>query len=237
MTVICCTLGASSQTITGYEYWFDTDYANKVFVSVSGGVVSEVNASIAASTLSQGYHTFWYHTKSSDGKWSVPVSSTFVNGNNSIVGLEYWYDNDYSTKVYTALTPSQGGEYDMGLPVSGLTIGNHTVSICFVDQFQVRSVPVSEMFYFDGSVGLETMTQPELYLFPNPATNELTLSGAGEFSWFEVYDSAGKMISSNLITSTNQKLDISHYSNGLYTVVLFNQSKPKTTKLRFTKGS
>ncbi len=123
-------IASYAQTITNYEYWFDTNYADRVNVTVSGAAILNINNSVNAESLGQGYHTFWFHTKSSDGKWSVPVGSSFIKGNNEIVAIEYWFDNDYSTKENLDLTPSQSIDYAIQLPVAGLSIGDHLISMC-----------------------------------------------------------------------------------------------------------
>lgn len=235
VTALCAGLTGSTQTITGYEYWFDMDYADRTYVSLSGGTVTQVDASASTPELSQGYHLFWFHTQSSDGKWSVPVCSPFVKGNNAITGLEYWYDNDYDTRVYMDLTPGQGGNYSLDLPVSGLTIGDHLISICFVDLGQVRSVPVTSTFFYDGSVsGIEVVSgQPALKLYPNPSRGEVQLSGAAGFTYMVVYDVAGNTVMHQSVSGPDQKLDVSRFAPGLYSLLLIHPSGNK--KLTFVK--
>ncbi len=236
IVALAASIGSFAQTMTAYEYWFDMDYANRTNVSISGGTTVNINASINTGTLSQGNHIFWFHTQSSDGRWSVPVSSPFVKGNNEIVGVEYWYDNDYSTKEYMSLTPSQGEAYSLGLPVSGIAIGNHQISISFVDNEQIRSVPISTSFYYDGTVlGISELKKLDgLQLFPNPANEEIQLSGITDYTHLVIYDIQGKVVLNKSISSNTEKVAIENLSPGLYTILLLSETQ--NTSLSFIKN-
>lgn len=222
-------LVGKSQTITAYEYWFDYDYDNRVYVSIAGGTVDHIDTDISTTSISTGYHMFWFHTKSSDGKWSVPVSSSFVKGNNAIIGIEWWYDDDYTTRVYMDLTPSQGGAYPLALPVSGLSIGNHNITMCFVDNEQVRSAPVSSTFYYDGISGLEnTAFNDGLKLFPNPVQSQLQITGITQSSQLVIYDQVGKTVLNRALNNPTESLNIEQLQPGTYTALVLSQTKCST---------
>ncbi len=233
---LVASFGSFAQTMSAYEYWFDMDYANRTNVSISGGTTVNINASLNTESLSQGSHTLWFHTQSSDGRWSVPVSSPFVKGNNAIIGVEYWYDNNYSTKEYMDLTPSQGEDYSLGLPVSGITIGNHQISISFVDNEQIRSVPISTSFYYDGSVlGISDLkNMAGLHLFPNPANEEIQLSGLADYNNLVIYDIKGTVVLNQSTSGDTEKLKIESLSPGLYTILLLSETQHTT--LSFIKN-
>ena len=65
-----------------YEYWFDTDYANKVTQNITPNDSITLISSLSLSNLSNGLHTFHIRFSDNIGKWS----ST---------------DNEYVTKVLT----------------------------------------------------------------------------------------------------------------------------------------
>lgn len=225
-------VGLKAQTITAYEYWFNSDYANRTLVDLNGSTIATVSDAISTSDLAQGHHTFWFHTQSSDGKWSIPVSSPFVKGNNPIVGLEYWFDNDYSNKIYYELTPSAGGNYPLGLPVSNLSIEDHIISICFVDQENIRSIPVSGSFYYDGSVGLT----PDLFgdvptVFPNPGQDHIRINGIHQYNRILIFNSFGQLMMNTSNNQLSQEIAIEHLSSGMYTIHLLNEEKSITLPL------
>lgn len=224
-----------SQSINAYEYWFDMDYVNRVYVSVTSAESVTVANSINTSDLPLGHHTLWFHVLSTDGKWSVPISSPFVKGNRDIIAIEYWYDNDYSTKVIYDLSPTQLVSNQFNIPIGGIAIGNHTISFCFVDEDQLRSVPVSGTFYYDGSVG-EILLQSEnkaVSLFPNPAKNQISLLGIEEYTHIMIFDQNGKNVFNERIANSTENLNIESYSSGLYSVVLLHPEK--CTTMTFVK--
>lgn len=216
----------NAQTITGYEYWFDADYANRSYVSLSSNATVTINESISTSNLPMGHHTFWFHTKSSDGKWSIPVSSPFVKGNNPIVGLEYWYDNDYTTKSFFDLEPSAGGNFPVGLPISNLSIGDHLISICMVDEENIRSIPISSTFYFDGSVGVQPIIHlEELALYPNPTVDRLQINGLENYDRIMIINAAGQIVMNEATNQSNEALSVVHLAPGLYSIRLLNDAE------------
>ncbi len=226
---------AQGQNITGYEYWFDDNFASRVSANVTAGAVCNINTDIDILSLSPGHHMFYYRVKSSDGKWSVPVSAPFANGHNNIVGYEYWFDDDYSTMQYVELTPGWGGNYDSKINVSGLTIANHTVSICFIDNHKAKSVPISSTFYYDGSVtGIDEIANTSgVIVYPNPAQDRISLEGVQHYDQLNVIDIAGKTVISGKTSSNKEILNISQLTPGVYTIVLTN--KQHTAKLKFVK--
>ena len=84
---------AFTQTLTGYEYWFDEDFKDKISGSLSG-TTDEINTFVDASKLDVGIHKINVRIKQSDGSYSAITSSLFlkiVNGEKHT--LEYWFDN------------------------------------------------------------------------------------------------------------------------------------------------
>ena len=89
---------AFTQTLTGYEYWFDEDFKDKISGSLSG-TIDEINTFVDASKLDVGIHKINVRIKQSDGSYSAITSSLFlkiVNGDNNI--LEYWLDDKIDQK-------------------------------------------------------------------------------------------------------------------------------------------
>ena len=73
-----------SYQVCKYEYWFDTDYANKVTLNVAPNDSITLISSLSLNTLSNSLHTFHIRFSDNAGKWS----ST---------------DNEYVTKVVTGI--------------------------------------------------------------------------------------------------------------------------------------
>ncbi|HTN46648.1 MAG TPA: T9SS type A sorting domain-containing protein [Flavipsychrobacter sp.] len=231
MLIAMACLGSFAQTISAYEYWFDDDFAGRTSVNVSGTAAFNINANINITSLSQGYHMLYLRTRSSDGKWSVPTANSFVNGYNPIVGVEYWYDNNYTTKNYVALPASYGGAYSQQLLVSGLSIGNHDISICYVDSIGTRSVPFTTSFYYDGSTGVNDIASASgITLFPNPAKTELRLVNIKSYETLTITDLSGKIILQKSIDANDEVLNIQPLLPGVYNITAGNKKGSITHK-------
>jgi Secretion system C-terminal sorting domain len=93
------------------------------------------------------------------------------------------------------------------LPVFSVTTsdinGNETITeIKFKDKF--RTFASTEEITFDGSI------------YPNPASNELTINMLNESSLIEVFDVSGRLVLRMVPTSLNMKLDVSNWDKGIY---------------------
>jgi hypothetical protein len=67
----------------------------------------------------------------------------------------------------------------------------------------------------------------EVILFPNPASNELTVLHPGQFDRIEIFDLPGQMV----LSKTKTIIDVSMLSAGIYFVKLYNGSKSVAGKL------
>ncbi len=56
----------------------------------------------------------------------------------------------------------------------------------------------------------------DIKIFPNPVTDRLLISGVNEFSYFLVFDEAGRFMTSSPLKKTNSEINTSEYENGLY---------------------
>jgi len=236
--VLLCTLllgtKVFSQNITAYEYWFDYNFGGRILVNEPSGSIANFTANINTEQLTTGYHTFNFRTKSSDGKWSVPVTRSFVNGKNFISGIEYWYDGDYSTKAFQAQNENFGGNYVQPLPINNLSVGTHTISICFVDNDGIRSVPITASFFAnENSTSVNDLANnSKVKVFPNPATNEVFITEIMGFTQLTLTDMSGRILLERKVGINNMELlDIHAFPAGTYLLILNNNEKIVQQKL------
>lgn len=133
-----------TQTITAYQYYFDTDPG--VAIAGNGAVVAVTSTSnfnqtlaIATPALSAGFHQLYVRTLDEFGKWSTPERSLFyvqqAATNNQIIAGEYYIDTDpgvgngipipVPTPTDTVTTP-----LNIPIPVSLLNC-NHNLFVRF----------------------------------------------------------------------------------------------------------
>lgn len=139
-------IGQSQESFSRYEYWIDTNTADKVSSTNSGGLYT---FDVDASALTQGLHTVSFRATDQYGSWSAPVTSFFmVPTRTNTVGkasmYEYWLDNDLAGKVTTNLT---GSIVNLDIDASKLTSGMHTFSFRCINTDGRWSAPQTSYFF------------------------------------------------------------------------------------------
>ncbi|MFZ4707456.1 MAG: choice-of-anchor D domain-containing protein [Bacteroidales bacterium] len=147
------TATTGSPLITAYEYWFDDDYVSKFLVPVTPGQMITIDSGFNVDSLASGLHIYRVRYKDDAGQWSSVVSEFFqkmpgvFNGTRKITAYEYWFDNDYGTKVTTLLTPNQTIIVNSGFDVGTLSAGLHNYQVRYQDDAGQWSSVVSEFFH------------------------------------------------------------------------------------------
>ncbi len=131
----------AGNVVTGSEYWFDDDYAGKVYSAANYQSSFNFSSRIDCSSLKTGLHFFHIRFRDSEGKWSgvrssyfvVPDASPWGNESNVVTGSEYWFDDDYAGKVYSAANNQQSFNFNSLVDCSSLKTGLHFFHIRFRD--------------------------------------------------------------------------------------------------------
>lgn len=134
LMVICIAL--SGQTLSGMEYFFDTDpgAGNGTSLSISNGDTVDVSFNIPTNTLSPGFHILYIRAVDVNGTWSlyhrgtVWISEpTLQSSSTGITELEYFIDTDPGAGNGTSISLLEVDTLELiqSLEVSGLTPGPH----------------------------------------------------------------------------------------------------------------
>jgi Putative metal-binding motif len=137
-----------SQSIDQYQYWYDNDFANTIVINnaTSGDLV--LNSALNTTSVSAGLHTINFRAKGNDGKWSTTLIEQFYNtGNWKIDSYEYWFDNDYSSKITTAVSSSQTYILTSNFDTSAVGFGTHTLNFRSRDTAGRWSTVLKEFFF------------------------------------------------------------------------------------------
>ncbi len=122
MAAIVLTVASmTSQTVTGYQYWFDNDTLSKQSEEVTS---DKLTLEPDLSGMPYGIHFFNLRLHDSDGVWGAPYRKSFltVDSRSGVVAYEYWFDNDYDKKVAEKIT-TEGAVFNVDL--SGQPHGLH----------------------------------------------------------------------------------------------------------------
>jgi hypothetical protein len=82
------------------------------------------------------------------------------------------------------------------------------------------------------SSSIDEKKDPIFAVYPNPANELLTIECESKMNnKFSIFDAVGRVVYSDLFSSSNNTLDISGFSKGTYTLTIENFGKP----IRFIK--
>lgn len=146
-----------AQSIVEYQYWYDDDYVNKTVVSHSTTNLN-LNSTLNTTGLSAGLHKVNFRAKDNDGKWSTTITEQFYNsGNWNIDTYEYWFDDNYASKITTSVTSGQTYVLTSSLNTSAVVYGFHKLNFRAKDNTGKWSPTISE-FFFKSTDGSEMNT-------------------------------------------------------------------------------
>jgi hypothetical protein len=171
--------------IMAYEYWFDNDYASKVYTGIEPQLVSMLNATIPTTGLNHGLHQFHIRHKDEKGQWSAVITEVFHKlpvlpaGSRKMAEYEYWFDNDYASKVNTPTAPAQTFILDDAINTASLSAGLHSYHTRFKDDAGQWSSVVTEVFHkLPVTAAGERKIASYEYWFDNDYASKVTTSVA-----------------------------------------------------------
>ena len=171
--------------LVGYEYWIDQDIANKTAVSVTPVSVLDVNFEVNAAAISDGMHTLHTWFVDTNGKYSTPTASFFyklpvsVSPNQSIVGYEYWFDQDIVNKTTVSVAPTEELVVNFDVNAATLTYGMHTLHTRFIDSNGTYSSAAASFVYkLPSSASPDALIVGYEYWFDQDIANKTTVTVA-----------------------------------------------------------
>lgn len=136
--------------ITGYEYWFNNDFANKTTTNVVSAQQLLINQTIPTTGLMQGINTINFRSFDNSGKYSSIISHFFyktpeqIVTQNSITEYRYWFNNDFANAVNLSLTPNQQINLMDNLDLTQVSKGIYEINFQFKDTLGRWSVVLTD---------------------------------------------------------------------------------------------
>jgi hypothetical protein len=87
----------------------------------------------------------------------------------------------------------------------------------------------------EGSIGISEANQEDARLFPNPATDHLTVVAGTMYDKVEIYSALGQMVYSGKLPEEQSTLDVQFLQKGYYVVKLMNSNSGLQNTLSFVK--
>ena len=135
-----------------YEYWFDNNYFAKTKITTSPTLMLNINTMANASNLSFGKHSIHIRSHEVGGRWSAVATQEFIK-RALIDRYEYWFDENYATKVSQTLSTPLS-ELDLNSLFAALTGSGHYHSFHFRTHKQngLWSTTVNQAFTKQGQI-------------------------------------------------------------------------------------
>ncbi len=196
--------GASDGTI-GTELWVSdgTEAGTQLLKDVSPGTQGGVGNYFGASDAINGY--------------------IYFSVNDGTAGAELWATDGTSSGTFLV------SDIWPGLQGSGPTmfhVFNGNLYFSLYDQENDRS------FWTCGNFsGIEDALHTSPQVYPNPATNSVTFRTQNGKGHYQLHDITGKSLLQGPVTATEQTIDISALSRGVYTITIKNGDESLYSKI------
>jgi hypothetical protein len=160
----CVRLTVDAQNIVQYEYWYDSNYSSNTVVNTTPESILDLNTSLMGTAgLAPGLHNVSFRAKDTVGKWSSAITEQFYNtGNWNLESYEYWFDDDYASKITTAVSPSQTYILTSNFDTSAAGFGLHALNFRIKDNAGKWSTTIRE--YFFKSIGGTQLSNSEYWI-------------------------------------------------------------------------
>lgn len=137
---------ASAQQINGYRYWYDDNTASATTIPVSATDELVLNTALPTGSITPGHHRITMQVRDSNGNWSAPRTNIFVRTSGMVNGYRYWLNDDPTTLVTAAVTPTATINLANDLAMGNLTRNFNWVTFQFKEADGRYSVPKTQAF-------------------------------------------------------------------------------------------
>lgn len=161
---------------------------------------------------------------------AVNVLAGGAQAGSTSVAIGEWFD----VQVTADLDLDLGHVYISGVEIAtwqwSLNNADGTAGqnvIAAVDFFGTNDQQTAGLYYIDDvqliestGVNTEEVESARIALWPNPASNQLTIAlpGSTQTADVQIFDGQGRMVINSLVSSTTQAIDITAMEAGVYTV-------------------
>lgn len=139
--------------IVGYEFWFNSDFANRQYTEVAETDTLELDFELEVGHLPQGMHLVSKRFKTSDSTWSVAETTYFIipfefegNSDYDMVGYEYWFNSDFENRHYIEVSATDTIEFEELIDIDNLPNGIHLFNYRVRADDDNWSIPITDYF-------------------------------------------------------------------------------------------
>ncbi len=136
--------------IKGYEYWYDSDYNNRIQQNFSPQATFSLDLMADMSKLNEGLHRISIRFRDTDNNWSSIYSrmvyKTPEMQYSQLIGFEYWFNDEHDKKVSEPISNSASFNHQALINTDHLPDGMHLFQVRYRDYYNNWS-PVQWRFF------------------------------------------------------------------------------------------
>ena len=131
-------------------------------------------------------------------------------------------------------TPTLSGWNSLDIPLSnftGLTTRGHIAQLIFAGQpVGQGTLYVDNVYFSNVALANDTFTNNTLKIYPNPASNAITIENESTIQSVNIYNVVGQEVKVASPNANSITLDISNLETGIYIIKSVSEGKTNTTK-------
>jgi len=151
---------------------------------------------------------------------------SYIVSNMSLGAAAYNWNWGDGSPADTGATPShvyaQAGFYTICLSITGPMACSGTY--CYPFNLQKNSNSMIYVNVLPGAVGMQVFDSDNLSIFPNPMSDNITVSSGKEAGFITISNSLGQIVYKTETKSFNSQIDISQFPRGVYIVRALGKS-------------
>jgi hypothetical protein len=203
---------------------------------------SQTTGTILSGTVSSNLVTSFSPFTLSSATVLNPLPLTLVSFTagkcNSNICILWTTDNEQNCAYYTVQKSKNGSNFVdlINVPAKNNAVQNNysatdTKPLTGTSFYRLKMVDINGVVTYSAIQKIKT-DQPELIsLLPNPASNNIVLTGIVDFDAVRIIDVTGRVLQQQVIKNSIEKINIAHLTPGIYWVQLVGNAQPVILKL------
>lgn len=203
-----------------YEYWTGTNWAISQKINFTFNSNKDITSEIVRvdSSANQSGQLFISRHLRNYYNPNFTLSTDTVESFNFFFG-QFYYESFVNKYTYTA---------------NKNVLTNYYYNFDTTDSSYVPSSFIQN-YYQQNTSSLKNVEKASVSVFPNPATNYITLNNTNTGGYFTIHNSLGALVYEQKIINATTTIDVSKYNSGIYFVKMID-AESNITIAKFTKN-
>ena len=151
------------------------------------------------------------------------------------LSTESYFSGGYTTETHTCFNPAvttNGFQMELNYDVRSTTTNRTNFAEKFKNTvLEYLNTHTNVVIGGCASLGIDSNTNSEFSIYPNPVNDILNLSYTQEMNVVKVYNIIGQELLSKKVNSSSTQIDISNFANGTYFIQVTTEIAMKTVRI------